>query len=48
MGALSKDLDAAWTKFSASLREAAALDGDLAKKKLDPLKAWTEAEWRAR
>lgn len=48
MGALAKDLDAAWAKFDASAKEAASLSAALTAKKLDPIKVWTEAEWRAK
>jgi photosystem II stability/assembly factor-like uncharacterized protein len=48
MGALTKDLDAAWARFDQSLKEIGALNPQFARKKLDPVKAWTEAEWRAK
>ena len=46
MGALSRDLDAAWAKFTAQSKEMGLLNAELAKRKLDAMAPLSEEAWR--
>ena len=46
MTALSRDLDAAWAKFTGLAKEMGLLNADFTKRKLDLLKPMTEEAWR--
>ena len=46
MSALSRDLEAAWSKFGGVAKETAALNAEFAKRKLAPIAPMTEEAWR--
>jgi|CXWL01.1.fsa_nt_gi photosystem II stability/assembly factor-like uncharacterized protein len=46
MSALSRDLEAAWSKFGGVGKEMAVLNGEFAKRKLAPIAPMTEEIWR--
>ena len=46
MSALSKDLETAWTSFDGAAKETAALNAELAKRKIDPIQPMSDEAWR--